>query len=158
MTILGVDVGTTGLKMGVFRVEGNDLSLATHFSREYAINTYNDGLFSDIEPDKWREAFIAGCGELRDHMGDVDAVALSGTTPGMTAMDAGGDPVYPAILMLDQRSRKQARHIIDTIGLDELLRVTGNMPVSSAIREVAVLYERNLMPFMSATEFTAFLK
>jgi len=146
MTILGVDVGTTGFKMGVFHSEESGLALAARFSREYPINTYNDGLFSDIEPEKWRDTFIEGCGELRDHMSDVDVIALSGTTPGMTAMDAEGEPVYPAILMLDQRSRKQARHIIDTIGLDELLRITGNMPVAGGCSLASILWIRDNHP------------
>lgn len=82
-TILGVDVGTTGMKMGVFRVDGDALVLVRQFTRHYAVNTYNDGLFSDIEPEKWQQAFVEGCHEMQDLMGDVDAVSLSGTTPGL---------------------------------------------------------------------------
>ena len=52
MKILSVDVGTTAMKMGVFEDHDTDLELLTQFSHEYAINTYNDGLFSDIEQEK----------------------------------------------------------------------------------------------------------
>ena len=62
--ILGVDIGTTGMKMGVFRQTAGTLTLAGDFSRTYEIHTYNKGLFSDIEPHKWQEAFIAGCRHL----------------------------------------------------------------------------------------------
>ena len=57
MKILSVDVGTTAMKMGVFEDNDTDLELLGQFSREYAINTYNDGLFSDIEQEKWQLAF-----------------------------------------------------------------------------------------------------
>ena len=53
--ILAVDIGTTGMKMGVFRIIDNALKLAGKFSREYRVNIYNDGLFGDIEQDKWKK-------------------------------------------------------------------------------------------------------
>ena len=57
MTLLGVDVGTTGMKMGVFREEQGDLMMLAGFSKTYPVHTYNDGLFSDIDPALWRQAF-----------------------------------------------------------------------------------------------------
>jgi sugar (pentulose or hexulose) kinase len=143
MTILGVDVGTTGLKMAVFRVEEGSLEMIQSFSKSYPIHTYNDGLFSDIDPEIWKEAFVAGCRHLRDFMGDVDAVALSGTTPGMSPMDRDGNALYPAILMLDQRSRQEAQHIIDTVGMETLMNVTGNMPVAGGCSLASILWIKN---------------
>ena len=51
-TILGVDIGTTSMKMGVFQIVDNTLSLVRQFTQEYEVNIYNDGLFGDIEQDK----------------------------------------------------------------------------------------------------------
>ena len=146
MMILGVDMGTTGMKMGVYRSEDDTLALERHISRDYTIDTYNDGLFSDIDPEKWKAAFAGGCGEMSDVMAEVDVVALSGTTPGMTAMDSGGNALYPAILMLDQRSRAQAQTIIDIIGIDELMRVTGNMPVAGGCSLASILWIKDNHP------------
>jgi sugar (pentulose or hexulose) kinase len=144
--ILGVDIGTTGMKMGVFRKEEGALTLMGHFSQTYEIHTYNNGLFSDIEPLKWQEAFIAGCRNLAEFLGDVDVIALSGTTPALTAMDQRGNALYPAILMLDQRSRTEARQIIDTVGLKTLLDVTGNMPVAGGCSLASILWLKNHHP------------
>jgi len=138
--ILSVDVGTTAMKMGVFEDDGDDLKLIRQFSKEYPIKTYNDGLFSDIEPEKWQQAFVAGCKDLSDFMPDIDVVTLSGTTPGLTAMGKEGQALYPAILMLDQRSRLQAQRIIDTIGLEELLNTTANMPVAGGCSLASILW------------------
>ncbi|MFA6470986.1 MAG: FGGY family carbohydrate kinase, partial [Candidatus Latescibacterota bacterium] len=146
MTILGVDIGTTGMKMGVFRPEGESLTLIRQFTRHYAVNTYNDGLFSDIEPEKWKQAFLAGCNEMKDLMGEVDSIALSGTTPGFTAMDSEGEAVYPAILMLDQRSRVEAQRIIKTIGIAKLLETTANMPVAGGCSLASLLWIRETFP------------
>ncbi len=56
MKILSVDVGTTAMKMGVFEQRDSTLGSLKQFNREYAINTYNDGLFSDIKQEKWQHA------------------------------------------------------------------------------------------------------
>ncbi|MGD8291367.1 MAG: FGGY family carbohydrate kinase, partial [Desulfobacterales bacterium] len=140
MKILSVDIGTTAMKMGVFADRDKDLNLLCQFTCEYAINTYNDGLFSDIQQEKWQQAFAAGCKDMADHMPEIDVIALSGTTPGLTAMDREGNALYPAILMLDQRSRAQARRIIDTIGMSSLLNVTANMPVAGGSSLAGILW------------------
>ena len=146
MRILSVDVGTTAMKMAVFDSIENELTLLQHYSMAYTIHTYNDGLFSDIDPQKWQEAFSAGCQALSELMADVDVVSFSGTTPGMTAMDADGNALYPAILMLDQRSRKQAQYIIDAIGIDSLLQFTANMPVAGGCSLASILWIKDHHP------------
>ncbi len=144
--ILGVDIGTTGMKMGVFRIVDNGLDLVRQFSQEYKVNIYNDGLFGDIEQDKWKRAFVAGCKAMEDVIGNVDVIALSGTTPGLTAMDKNGEALYPAILMLDQRSRKQAGLIIKTIGMSTLLETTANMPVAGGCSLASILWLKDNQP------------
>jgi xylulokinase len=146
MRILGVDVGTTSMKMGVFDKREDSVILVRQFSQECLINTYNDGLFSDIEPEKWQQAFISGCKTLGDLLATVDVIALSGTTPGFTAMDAEGRPLYPAILMLDQRSRQQAQHIIGVVGMKTLLAETANMPVAGGCSLASLLWIKDNHP------------
>ena len=146
MKILGVDIGTTAMKMGVFEDDQNDFKCIRQTSQEYAINTYNDGLFSDIEPQKWQQAFVHGCQAMADLMGQVEVISLSGTTPGLTAMDEKGGALNPAILMLDQRSRPQAQHIIDTIGMEKLLHLTANMPVAGGSSLAGILWIKDNLP------------
>jgi xylulokinase len=146
MLIIGVDVGTTGMKMGVFQEDGDSVKLVRQYAEDYPINTYNDGLFSDIEPEKWQVAFRNGCKEMSDLMGDVEAISISGTTPGMTVMDEEGNALYPAILMLDQRSRKQAGEIIEKIGMDKLMNETSNMPVAGGCSLASILWVKENHP------------
>ena len=73
-------------------------------------------------------------------------IPLSGTTPGFTAMDSEGNPLYPAILMLDQRSRRQAQHIIDTVGINKLLSETSNMPVAGGCSLASLLWIKDNLP------------
>jgi sugar (pentulose or hexulose) kinase len=146
MKILSVDIGTTAMKMGVFEENGDALNLLNQVSQEYAINTYNDGLCSDIKQEKWQNAFVSGCRAMADQMAEVDVISLSGTTPGLTAMDESGHALYPAILMLDQRSRAQAQHITDTIGLDSMLETTANMPVAGGCSLASILWIKDNLP------------
>ena len=146
MLILAVDIGTTSMKMGVFRLADSALSLIKEFSHEYEVNIYNNGLFGDIEQDKWKKAFAAGCRAMEDTVADVVLVCLSGTTPGLTAMDKEGEALNPAILMLDQRSREQAQFIIETIGIEHLLERTGNMPVAGGCSLASMLWIKDNLP------------
>jgi xylulokinase len=139
-TILAVDIGTTGMKIGVFQLSDDTLNLVRQFSQEYEVNIYNNGLFGDIEQEKWKTAFIAGCKEMEDLIGNVDVISLSGTTPGLTVMDKDGRALHPAILMLDQRSRKQAQFIIETVGMENLLKTTANMPVAGGCSLASILW------------------
>jgi sugar (pentulose or hexulose) kinase len=144
--ILAVDIGTASMKLGVFRVINDALSLVRQFSAAYQVNIYNDGLYGDIEQDKWKSAFSAGCKAMADVIDDVDVICLSGTTPGLTAMDEHGEALYHAILMLDQRSRKQAQSIINTIGIENLLKTTGNMPVAGGCSLASILWIKENLP------------
>jgi sugar (pentulose or hexulose) kinase len=138
--ILAVDIGTTSIKMGVFRIVDGALDIVRQFSQEYKVNIYNEGLFGDIEQEKWDRAFASGCEAMQDIVGGVEVISLSGTTPGFTAMDKNGHALYPAILMLDQRSSTQAKRIIDTIGEETLLKYTGNMPVAGGCSLSSLLW------------------
>ena len=146
MTILGVDVGTTSLKMGIFDVCDDRLERRDVFSQSYPMNVYHDGLFADIDQDHWRRAFAAGCRRLAPYMAHIDVIALSGTTPGLTFMDQDGNALYPAILMLDQRSREQAGRIIETVGMETLLETTGNMPVAGGCSLAGILWLQENRP------------
>ena len=155
MLVLGVDLGTTNMKLGVFRLAGDMLEPIRQFSQSYAIHVYNNGLFADIEQSRWTEAFAAGCRALAETIANIDVIAISGTTPGLTAMDHHGEALYPAILMLDQRSHKQAREILDTVGLDRLLATTANMPVAGGCSLAGILWLRDNAPevFKKAHKF-----
>lgn len=144
--ILAVDIGTTAMKLGIFELTKNQLFEKASFSQPYKINTYNNGLFSDINPEIWKEAFVKGCAALLKDIRDIAVICLSGTTPGLTAMDKNGNALYPSILMLDQRSRTEAASIIKTLGLKNVMQKTGNMPVAGGCSLASILWIKNNLP------------
>jgi len=146
ITILAVDFGTTAMKMGIYLESDEGLNLVDNFSKSYRINIYKNGLFCDIDPIQWQDSFLAGSRYLSKWTPDIDVITLSGTTPGLTFMDCNGQATYPAILMLDQRSRKQAQRIIDVIGLNKLLATTANMPVAGGCSLASILWLKENEP------------
>jgi len=142
------------MKMGVYEDTGGSLQLIRSYSHDYAVNTYNDGMFGDIEPEKWQHAFVKGCDYFDDQVAEIEVISLSGTTPGLTAMDSEGNPLYPAILMLDQRSRSQAQKIIDTVGLPYLLEHTANVPVAGGCSLASILWIKENRPDVFAQTAT----
>jgi len=142
------------MKMGVYEDTGGSLQLIRSYSHDYAVNTYNDGMFGDIEPEKWQHAFVQGCDYFDDKVAEIEVISLSGTTPGLTAMDSEGNPLYPAILMLDQRSRSQAQKIIDTVGLPYLLEHTANVPVAGGCSLASILWIKENHPDVFAQTAT----
>lgn len=140
--ILAVDVGTTNLKMGIF----NSSLKMEHFYE----HTYNQNIVCDekaeIDPEIWWTSIIDGCRSLGKHLRKVGVLALSVTTPGLVAMNEYGDALTKAILFLDQRSHKQAEHIISAIGKDLLLERACNLPVSGGSSLSSIVWIKENLP------------
>jgi xylulokinase len=140
--ILALDVGTSGLKLGVY---GPDLVQRISASREYAINVY-DQVKADVEPETWWSAIREACAEVGPHLSDVGVLSLSVTTPGLTPMDADGTALGPAILFLDGRSHEQAAAIRALVGEEHFLAEACNLPVSGGSSLASMLWIRDNQP------------
>lgn len=137
--VLAVDVGTSAMKVGVF---SPDLEERASSHRAYEPHLYRQG-WADIDPELWWAALRECCVELGGYMDDVGVVALSVTTPGLTAMAEDGRALAPAILFLDGRSREQARDIRRIVGEDVFLREACNLPVSGGSSLASILWLRD---------------
>jgi sugar (pentulose or hexulose) kinase len=140
--ILALDVGTSGLKLGLYSPE---LELRTAVAREYEPDFYDEGK-ADIHPDTWWSAIVSACAEAGDALAGVSVVSLSVTTPGLTPMAADGRPLGPAILFLDGRSRAQAARIREAVGEERFLDVACNLPVSGGSSLSSLLWIRDEQP------------
>jgi sugar (pentulose or hexulose) kinase len=140
--ILGVDVGTTALKVAVFTA---GLEQKCEATRPYEVHVYDQGK-ADIEPEKWWAALRDCCAELRSELADVGVLSFSVTTPGLTPMDAEGRALGPGILFFDGRSHEQARRVRQLVGEKKLLEETGNLPVSGGSSLCSMLWIREHQP------------
>jgi xylulokinase len=140
--ILAIDVGTSGLKLGVY---GADLVPRISASRSYDINIHEGGK-ADVQPETWWTAITSACAEVSDELRDVGVLSLSVTTPGLTPMAGDGRALGPAILFLDGRSHEQAAAIRAAVGETRFLAEACNLPASGGSSLASILWIRDHEP------------
>jgi len=104
--LVGLDLGTSAVKVGLFDTTGRLLRLAR---REYPLYAPRPG-WAEQEPWEWWEA---ACAALREALAEMDtgqiaAVGLSGQTPGHVLVTADGAPLGRAIIWSDRRATAEA--------------------------------------------------
>jgi xylulokinase len=115
--VIGVDVGTTGVK--AIRIDADGAVLA-RAEEEYPLSTPQPG-WAEQDPDDWVRAAERALARL-----DADDVGFSGQMHGLVALDEHDVPLRPAILWNDQRTAAECAEIEQRIGLDRLIALTGN--------------------------------
>jgi xylulokinase len=117
--LVGIDVGTTGVKAVAIDPEGEVISRA---EREYPLAMPRPGWFEQ-NPADW----VRAAQEAREALGvEQAATGLSGQMHGLVALDAADEVLRPAILWNDQRTGAECAEIEQRIGLDRLIALTGN--------------------------------
>lgn len=99
---LGIDIGTSGLKVALVGEDGVLLSSA---GVDYEIATPGPGR-AESDPATWVSATTAAVARIGDHLGRVTvrAIGLAGQMHGAVLCDHAGTPVAPAILWPDRRA------------------------------------------------------
>jgi xylulokinase len=109
--ILSIDLGTTGLKVGLVNTAGMVEAAA---SSEYAIDSPKPG-YAEQDPEQWWKAFIQCCSSLKSShpalFSSVDGIGICGQMHTQAHLDASMQVVRPAITWMDQRSSSIAQRI-----------------------------------------------
>jgi xylulokinase len=122
-SLIGIDVGTSGVKGVAIDDSGGVLALA---EEGYPLSTPQPG-WAEQDPVDWVRATMAVIERLRSATGAAAAgIGLSGQMHGLVALDDGGRVLRPAILWNDQRTGAECAEIEATIGLERLITLTGN--------------------------------
>lgn len=123
---IGIDLGTSSCK--VIAIDGSSRLLG-QTSGDYPLQTPRPG-WAEQDPELWWAVTGACVRQLVVELPAgtrVRAIGLCGQMHGLTALDAEGQVIRPAILWNDQRSEPHCREILTTVGgLDALLALTGN--------------------------------
>ena len=129
MRFLGVDCGTSALKAVL--VDERERVVATTL-RPYAPDRPQP-LWSEQNPDIWREAMFGALAELRaaapKDWREVRGVGFSGQMHGLVALGSDDKPVRPAILHNDGRAHAEAAELHARFG--SLERVVGVKAMAS---------------------------
>jgi xylulokinase len=121
--LIGIDLGTSGLKVVASLATGETLARASA-----AYPTMRPGPnASEQDPATWLAAFRSALRDLSERVPTKDWVGmgLSGMLPTLVTTDESGTPVGPAITWEDARAEPQALALRDDVGPDQLYRLTG---------------------------------
>ena len=137
-TLLSLDVGTTAVKVGLFREDLTSLGIVIE---EYTLSTPEPD-YVEMEPEVYWQSACKGIRKvLADSGTDPGTVAaITCTTQGETLIpvDAQGRVLHPAIVWLDARAKEEADFLSERFTAEQFYQVTG-LPEISAYCPIAKL-------------------
>jgi xylulokinase len=119
--VVGLDVGTTGVKAIALSPDGEVLATAAH---GYPLSTPHAG-WAEQDPEDWWDAAQAALAEVAAGR-EIAGIGLSGQMHGLVALDSDDRVIRPAILWNDQRTAAECAEIETRIGVERLVGLTGN--------------------------------
>ncbi|MGO1411455.1 MULTISPECIES: FGGY-family carbohydrate kinase [Microbacterium] len=121
--LIGIDVGTTGVKVVLLDPEAGILAQA---NRSNALLSAAPG-WAEADPRQWSTNIDAALSEIADAAAGrkIGAISTTGMVPAIVAVDARLQPVRPAILQNDARARGETDGLASQLDPVELLAVTG---------------------------------
>jgi len=126
--LLGVDVGTTGVKAALFDLNGRLESMG---QAEYEVQHIRPA-WVEQRPDDWWQAVGVAVRQALQSVANgserVAAMAVSSQAPSLIPLDQSGEPLRPALIWMDRRAEAEAAHLAETVGFENICRVTGNRP------------------------------
>ncbi len=142
---VGLDLGTSAVKVGLFDVAGHALHLARV---PYSLYT-PEPRWVEQEPLDWWQAACTALREVLAGVGahEVAAVGLSGQTPGHVLVAAGGTPLRRAIIWSDQRADAEAAWLAEHITPEQAREWTGSSFIADVTQPPArLLWLKNHCP------------
>src|SRR6266545_2024676 len=119
-SLVGLDVGTTGVKALAVSPEGEVLS---RIEEAYPLSTPQPG-WAEQDPENWWRAAESALAGLA--VTDLAGIGLAGQMHGLVVLDERERVLRPAILWNDQRTAAQCVEIEERLGLRRLVELTGN--------------------------------
>ena len=125
MSLLGVDVGTTGCKAAAFSESGSQISAAYE---EYDFARPAPGR-AELDPGTVWEKVKATIARVASatRKDPVRAVAVSSLGESVVPLDASGGILGPSILLFDERGAEYLPDLERRTPVEELYRVNGNI-------------------------------
>lgn len=136
MYLLGIDVGTTGVKSVLITENGE---VAAESTQTYPLFSPKPNWFEQ-NPDDWWKATVVSIKRILQEI-DLDpaqiaGIGLSGQYHGLLVMDKNHTVLRPSILWNDQRTETQSAYIIEKVGVENLRRIcaTNGAPYFTACK------------------------
>lgn len=125
MLYIGVDLGTSAVKLLLMDQEGNIRKIV---SREYPIFFPHPG-WSEQRPEDWFQAVMEGMQELISEAdkSQIGGISFGGQMHGLVILDQEDQVIRPAILWNDGRTFEECDYLNNEIGREKLSEYTANI-------------------------------
>ena len=123
MAFIGLDIGTSGCKCTIFSGEGN---LCTYSYKEYQTLTPGPGLFELNPHTVWNSVkFVIGnCAKA--YSGEkISSLCISSFGEAGIPVSKKGEILYNSLLYTDLRGIVQNQRLQETVGLENIMKLTG---------------------------------
>jgi xylulokinase len=135
--LLGIDIGGTGAKAGVFTLEGQ--AVGSGYA-EYSMVSHVPGQ-AEHDAEHWWQCTLSAIHKATRAIDTNDILAIGvGCTNGLIAIDRAGKPIRPAIMLWDQRALPEVERIHSVLGSQEVFDVTGNPVAPGAYSLPTILW------------------
>jgi xylulokinase len=142
--LLGLDVGTSGVKGLLVATDGEVVASAT---TPLSLSSPRPG-WAEQDPDAWWGASVASIRSICESRpkAHIAGVGISGQMHSSVFLDAKGDVIRPALLWCDGRTTAECREIEQRIGGEQRLRDHAANPALEGFTLPKVLWLRNQEP------------
>jgi len=125
MLYIGIDLGTSAVKLLLMDSEGNIKNIV---SKEYPLYFPNPG-WSEQKPEDWYEQTMVGMKELLDGFdkSQVAGISFGGQMHGLVILDKDDNVIRPALLWNDGRTFEECDYLNNVIGKEKLSEYTANI-------------------------------
>jgi xylulokinase len=143
--LIGIDIGTSGLKAVLFNEKGDTIKSSTI---EYPLYQPENG-WAEQDPADWWNATKDCIRYIIQNSGiknaDIRAIGLSGQMHGLVMLDKKGDVLRRSILWCDQRTGRECEDMTRIVGYDKLIAITAN-PALTGFTASKILWVRKHEP------------
>lgn len=124
--LLGIDIGTSACKVAIFDLDGNVIAQS---NKSYSVY-YPEKDFVEQDAEEWWNAVCEAIKECLEKNNidprKIAGIGIDGQGWAALPVDIKGKPLHNAIIWMDRRSSKQCAEVIEKIGSDRILEVSGN--------------------------------
>ena len=151
--MLGVDIGSTRMKAGLFDTEGRQVAL------EYSEHPilHEEPLAGVHDAKNWLLSFKTLIRTLLKTRGvaatDVAAISVDCLCPSLIPVDRSGAPLMNSIFFMDRRSIGEAKWMEEKLGSELFFSVAGNRIAHSAFSAPIMLWIKRKHPKVFARTF-----
>ncbi|MBE6541585.1 MAG: hypothetical protein E7672_03980 [Ruminococcaceae bacterium] len=151
MNLMGIDIGTTSVKTGVFN---ESLEQKISLSADYTLDAHGD--IVEFDGEKYWDIVRGEIEKVRAEL-SVDALSVDTQCETLILTDENGTPVRPAIVWLDNRADEEAKIIEAHFGHKRVYEVTGQPEITATWPACKLLWVKRHEPEIWAKTKKVFL-